>query len=109
MRQHALVDAKLSGDGSTTAAAFRATMHGNTGLCAHNYMTREMAALRATLHLSCGKVQQLSVAVDGARFGRPARAYNLGFLSDPLGGVHSALPPMVPRLMLLSDCVFLSG
>ena len=75
----------------------------------HEFMVQEMASLRATLHLSCGKIQQLGVAVDGARFGRPARSYNLGFLTDPLGGVHSVLPPSVPRLLLLSDCVFLSG
>ena len=72
-------------------------------------MGREIASLRATLHLSCGKIQQLGVAVDGARFGRPARSYNLGFLTDPLGGVHSVLPPSVPRFLLLSDCVFVSG
>ena len=39
---------------------------------------------------------QLGLVIDAARFGRPAKEWLNGMVSDPIVDYHSVLPPLVP-------------
>ena len=61
---------------------------------------REVAAFRASCHLSFSSTMQLGLAVDATRLGKPSRETLIGYLTEGSKQRHAVLPPQV--LVLLS-------
>ena len=82
---------------STAAQAWRSNVRGLSVSSGLDVLEEEMAAFRAACFLTLSGVQQVGVCIDGTRFGRPARDYTAGFISDPVADNHLVLTPSVPR------------
>lgn len=95
VKQYVLADAVQSGSASScsnAAKSLNGNVAPNSGL---KWRGQEMSAYRAASILAFSSVGSVSVALDGARIGRPAKEILAGFIYCDRMARCAALPPQV--------------
>ena len=94
VRQWAVQDSLQAGEQSNVTNATKSLHHvdSSNGI---RWLQEEMAAYRCSTMLGLSKAQQIGIALDGARIGRPAREFLALVACDLATLRHAVLPPQV--------------